>query len=130
MKPSALLDRAEAALPEAHAPYSEYAVGAALETADGTVVQGCNIEFANFSNTLHAEEVALGQAVSRGHTEFAALAVASAAQDGVTPCGMCRQSLIEFCDGRFPIYCGTTEEFTTHRLGDLLPAAIGADDLE
>jgi cytidine deaminase len=130
MDSAELVAQARAAYREAHVPYSEYAVGAALETADGTVIQGCNIEFANYSNTLHAEEVALGRAISDGHTEFAALAVASAADDGVTPCGMCRQSLIEFCEPALPIHCANGEAIETHRLGDLLPAAIAADDLD
>jgi len=97
---SALVERAETAFESAHVPYSEYPVGAALETASGEVFVGCNVENANYSNSLHAEEVAVGEAVKRGHTEFTRLAVASAARDGVTPCGMCRQTLAEFADER------------------------------
>jgi cytidine deaminase len=126
-----LLDRARATLDAAYVPYSEYPVGAALRTADGTVFTGCNVENANYSNSLHAEEIALGRAVTAGHREFDALAVASGARDGVTPCGMCRQSLAEFCDDDFPVVCdegdGDTSEYT---LGELLPATIGADTLE
>jgi cytidine deaminase len=126
-----LLDRARATLDAAYVPYSEYPVGAALRTADGTVFTGCNVENANYSNSLHAEEIALGRAVTAGHREFDALAVASGARDGVTPCGMCRQSLAEFCDDDFPVVCdegdGDTSEYT---LGELLPATIGADTLK
>jgi cytidine deaminase len=93
---SELLEEARAAVDAAYAPYSEYAVGAALRTADGTVYTGCNIENANYSNSLHAEEVALGSAVRDGHREFDRVAVSSAERDGVTPCGMCRQSFAEF----------------------------------
>ncbi|MDZ7715210.1 MAG: cytidine deaminase [Balneolaceae bacterium] len=87
-----LIAAAREALTNAHVPYSEYRVGAALETADGTVYTGCNIENANYSNSLHAEEVALAEAVKNGHREFERIAVSSGVRDGVTPCGMCRQS--------------------------------------
>jgi len=119
-----LLERAREALTEAYAPYSEYRVGAALLTADGAVYTGCNVENANYSNSLHAEEVALGTAVSDGHRSFEAIAVASDARDGVTPCGMCRQSLAEFCDGAFEVYCDTEDGFRTYALGELLPETI------
>jgi cytidine deaminase len=122
-----LLGRAREAYRTAYVPYSEYAVGAALETADGTVYTGCNIEVANYSNSLHAEEVALGSAVSEGHREFERVAVSSARRDGVTPCGMCRQSFAEFCDAEFPVVCegdGEDAEPVEYRLGELLPETI------
>ena len=75
----ALLSEARDALDDSYAPYSEYQVGAALRTDDGAVYTGCNIENANYSNSLHAEEVALGKAVSDGHRSFERLAVTSAA---------------------------------------------------
>ncbi len=131
-----LVERARTALSEAYAPYSEYRVGAALLAANGTVYTGCNVENANYSNSLHAEEVALGTAIADGTRTFAALAVSSAARDGITPCGMCRQTLAEFCDEEFPVHCdaGDGEEVsaadvTTHRLGELLPETITARHL-
>ncbi len=126
-----LLAAARDAGAAAYAPYSKYPVGAALRTADGTVFTGCNVENANFSNSLHAEAVALGSAVAAGHRRFEALAVASGAEDGVLPCGACRQTLVEFCDVDFPIVVapGETAEPVRHRLGDLLPEAIGPEDL-
>jgi len=134
-----LVSRAREALSGAYAPYSEYQVGAALLAADGTVYTGCNVENANYSNSLHAEEVAIGTAVADGVRTFAALAVTSTERDGVTPCGMCRQTLSEFCDGEFPIHCDdgdtagddtvTAEDVTTYRLGELLPETITARHL-
>jgi cytidine deaminase len=124
-----LLSHAREALAEAYAPYSEYTVGAALRTADGTVYTGCNVENANYSNSLHAEEVALGSAVADGHREFDRLAVTSGPRDGVTPCGMCRQSLAEFCDADFEVVCDAAEP-TTYRLGELLPNTISQEYLE
>ena len=125
-----LVAAARAAFDAAYAPYSEYPVGAAIETADGTVFTGCNIEVVNFSNTLHAEEVALSEAIKRGHTEFSRLAVASAAQDGVTPCGMCRQTLAEFCGGDLVVLCDEGDSVVEYTLGGLLPETMTGDMLE
>ncbi|MFB6183010.1 MAG: cytidine deaminase [Haloarculaceae archaeon] len=125
-----LVERAREALPAAYAPYSEYRVGAALETADGTVFTGCNVENANYSNSLHAEEVALGTAVREGHRAFERVAVTTSERDGVTPCGMCRQTFAEFCDADFRVLCDEGETTTEYRLGDLLPNAIGRENLE
>jgi len=127
---SELLDEARAAVDAAYAPYSEYAVGAALRTADGTVYAGCNIENANFSNSLHAEEVALGSAVRDGHREFDRVAVSSAERDGVTPCGMCRQSLAEFCEESFLVVCEGDDGPVEYELGELLPETISREMVE
>jgi cytidine deaminase len=127
---SELLDRAREAADAAYAPYSEYAVGAALRTADGTVYTGCNVENANYSNSLHAEEVALGSAIRDGHREFDRIAVSSAARDGVTPCGMCRQSLAEFCDDSFVVVCEGEDGPVESTLGELLPDAISREMVE
>jgi len=124
-----LMAAAREAVEASYAPYSEYAVGAAIETADGTVYTGCNIENANYSNSLHAEEVAIGSAVRDGHREFERLAVSSDSRDGVTPCGMCRQTLSEFCDDSFPIYTDG-EEGTEYTLGELLPTTISQSHLD
>jgi cytidine deaminase len=128
MDDQSLLGAARGALEAAYVPYSEYRVGAALRTVDGSVYTGCNVENANYSNSLHAEEVALGAAVADGHRGFDRLAVTSAARDGVTPCGMCRQSLAEFCGEDFPIVCDGAEP-TTYRLGELLPDTITEEHL-
>jgi cytidine deaminase len=131
-----LIEAAREIQAEAHVPYSDYPVGAALRTADGTVYVGCNIENANYSNSLHAEEVAIAEAVKEGHREFDALAVSSARRDGVTPCGMCRQTLAEFCDDEMPVYCDEGEaddgsaEVSAYALGELLPNTITEEMLE
>jgi cytidine deaminase len=125
-----LIQRARDALDSAYVPYSEYRVGAALLTADGEVFVGCNIENANYSNSLHAEEVAVSEAVKKGHTEFERLVVTSAARDGVTPCGMCRQTLAEFGDEEMPVVCDEGDgERTEYTLGELIPNTISLDTL-
>ncbi len=126
-----LIDAAREAVDDAYVPYSEYRVGAAIKTADGSVFVGCNIENANYSNSLHAEEVAIAEAVKNGHTEFVRLAVASAAQDGVTPCGMCRQTLSEFCAESLSIVCDLGgEQVAEYTLGELLPNTISPHTLD
>jgi cytidine deaminase len=114
----------------AYVPYSEYAVGAALETTEGEVFVGCNLENANYSNTLHAEEVAIAEAFKNGQRSFAAIAVSSSERDAVTPCGMCRQTLAEFCDADFRVLCDAGEDgVREHTLGTLLPETIGPETL-
>ena len=125
-----LVEAARDAVENAYAPYSGYFVGAAIRTADGTVFTGCNVENSNYSNSLHAEEVALGEAIKRGHREFEAIAVSSAARDGVTPCGMCRQTLAEFCDDSFSVYVDHGDEVHEYTLGELLPEPMSADRLD
>ncbi|MFB6173739.1 MAG: cytidine deaminase [Halobacteriales archaeon] len=124
-----LIERAREAAERAYVPYSEYAVGAALGTADGAVYAGCNVENANYSNSIHAEEMALGEAVRDGHRAFRRLAVVSAAEDGPTPCGACRQTLREFCDADLAVVCPGPEGVREYRLGDLLPAAMSGETL-
>ena len=125
-----LLAVAREGVERSYAPYSEYRVGAALETGDGSVYTGCNVENANYSNSVHAEELALSKAVEEGHREFARVAVSSNRRDGVTPCGMCRQSLAEFCDGDFRVICEGDDEPAVYTLGDLLPNTITPEHLQ
>ncbi|NIS30941.1 MAG: cytidine deaminase, partial [Actinobacteria bacterium] len=89
-----LLERARLARSRAIVPYSEFPVGAAIRAADGTIFEGANLEVVNFSNSLHAEEVALARALMAGRRSFDAIAVAGPDADGLTPCGMCRQTLV------------------------------------
>ena len=110
-----------------YAPYSAYAVGAAIRTADGTVYTGCNIENANFSNSLHAEEVALASALKDGQRDFTAIAVSTAERDSATPCGMCRQTLSEFSDGSLTVLCDAGDSVITYTLGELLPESFSKE---
>jgi len=131
MTENQLIAAAREMLSDAYVPYSKYRVGAALETADGSVFVGCNIENANYSNSLHAEEVAIAEAVKNGHTEFVRLAVSSGVRDGVTPCGMCRQTLAEFCPESLPIVCDLgREQVAEYTLGELLPNTISLETLD
>lgn len=129
MDADTLMERARAAADRAVVPFSEFPVGAALQTADGEIIGGCNIETANYSNSLHAEEVAIAQAIFNGHRDFSALAVAAPQGDGVTPCGMCRQTLWEFCPPEMPVYVTEGDRIVTYELAELLPAAFDTTNL-
>ncbi|MFB6124477.1 MAG: cytidine deaminase [Halanaeroarchaeum sp.] len=125
-----LLEAAREAMDRAHTPYSEYPVGAAIEAADGAVFAGTNMEVSNFSNSLHAEEVALVRARMAGHDEFERIAVTAAKRDGVTPCGMCRQTLAEFADPEFVVLTEDEDGVTEFSLGELLPHAFSNENLD
>jgi cytidine deaminase len=112
---------------QAYAPYSGYAVGAALLAKSGRVYTGCNVENAVYSLTICAERAALFKAVSEGEREFEAIAVVT--MNGGTPCGSCRQVLAEFgADMR--VLIATPDEMISESLvADLLPGAFGPQDL-
>lgn len=124
-----LVAQAREACERAYAPYSGYDVGAALLARDGTVFRGCNVEMVTFTNTIHAESGALGTAVAAGHREFDAVAVASGERDGVTPCGLCRQTLAELCDDDFRVLCDVGDGIEEWTLGELLPGAMTGDEV-
>lgn len=96
MKPAELMRIAERARAHAHAPYSKFAVGAALLGASGRVYVGCNVENASFGLSICAERTALFKAISEGERDFEAIAVTAGPGRGAPPCGACRQVLAEF----------------------------------
>ena len=116
-----LLAAARAAREFAQAPYSTFKVGAALETADGQIVTGCNIENAPYGLTLCAERVALVKALSEGHTVFTRIAVVADTEAPTPPCGPCRQLLWEYCGDVEVILANLHGPAGNHRLADLLP---------
>jgi cytidine deaminase len=136
----ALIDAARAARGHAHAPYSRFAVGAALRLTDGTIITGSNFENASYGLSLCAETVAIASANAQGRLrDIAAIAVAggpvdASGQTPITPCGRCRQVLNEAQDmaGRaFAILCAGASgpAVDRHRLADLLPHAFGPASL-
>jgi len=125
--PDALVAAARAARAHAYAPYSRYAVGAAVLTDDGSVFTGANVENASFGLTCCAERVAIFAAAAAGHRRLRALAVAT--ENGASPCGPCRQVLREFCEDA-PVHVAALEgRFRTRTLAELLPEAFGPDVL-
>jgi len=124
------LDRLAAAARHARehavAPFSNFKVGAALETSDGTIVSGCNVENATYGLTLCAERVAMFKALSEGHRTFARIAIVADTEAPTPPCGACRQILWEF-GGDLEIHLANlVQDKGTYRLSDLLPLPFDA----
>jgi cytidine deaminase len=119
-----LIAAALAARTNAYAPYSKFAVGAALLTADDKFISGTNVENASYGLTICAERVAMHTAVALGRQKFLALAVASAG--GLPPCGACRQVLAEFCDDLLILLVDVDRAgaISEARLAELLPSAF------
>ena len=121
-----LLDAARRARENAHAAFSHFKVGAALETADGTIVTGCNVENATYGLTICAERVAMFKAISDGHRTFTRMAIVADTEAPTPPCGACRQILWEFA-GKLEIWLGNLREAKgAYRLADLLPLPFDA----
>jgi cytidine deaminase len=124
----ALIQMAIDASQRAYIPYSDYPVGAALRSADGTIFTGCNVENASYAVTMCAERTALFKAVSEGHRTFDLLAVVT--RGGGTPCGLCRQALAEFAPDLRIITADLDGRIhDQYRLTELLPHRFGRDDL-
>jgi len=124
-----LIQRAVEAREWAYAPYSGYAVGAAVLTESGKIYDGVNVENAVYPLTICAERVAIFKAVSQGETAFQAIAVAT--KNGGTPCGSCRQVMAEFGMDTIVLLVDSDGELVAeHTLSDLLPEAFSDADLK
>jgi cytidine deaminase len=125
----ALLAAARAARLNAIAPFSHFRVGAALETADGHIVAGCNIENATFGLTVCAERVTLLKALSDGHRAFRQIAIVTDTPMPTPPCGACRQLLWEFAGDLDVILGDLTAERGRFALSALFPFPFDARSL-
>lgn len=117
----ALVAAAMAAREQAYAPYSQFAVGAALRCADGSVVSACNVENASYGLTMCAERNAVAAAVASGRRSFTVIAVAGPPGAVTSPCGACRQVLAEFAPDLRVLY-SVPDGVESSTLGRLLPA--------
>ena len=125
-----LIQAAFAAREQAHAPYSKFQVGAALQTSDGTTISGSNVESASYGLSCCAERVAIFKALSENQHHFSALAIAS--PGGAAPCGACRQIIAEFAPEATLLLVDSDSPKTTAKETDirtLLPNAFTGDDL-
>ncbi|HEY4359637.1 MAG TPA: cytidine deaminase [Bryobacteraceae bacterium] len=126
---SQLVHAALTAREHAHAPFSKFRVGAALEDETGRVHTGCNVENATYGLTLCAERVAVFKAISEGARRFRRIAVAADTEKLTPPCGACRQILWEFCGDVEILLCNPGGKSETLRLTDLFPRAFDASFL-
>lgn len=122
-----LVRMATAARERAYAPYSRYAVGAVVLTAQGEMFSGCNIENATYPATVCAERVAIFKAVSEGQQQLTAIAVVT--ENGGSPCGICRQVMSEFAPDMIILIADTAGNVRQTTVADLLPDSFGPDDL-
>lgn len=132
LSPEELLNKAKQARALSYSPYSHFAVGAALECADGSVFCGANIENASFPLSMCAERNAIYHALMRGKKkgDFVSLAIVADTDEPCSPCGACRQVLWELFPLDAPIYLGNLKNEIKHVTAkELLPFAFNGEDL-
>jgi len=123
----ALLEKAKAVRERAHAPYSNYYVGVAVLDENGQIHTGCNVENASYPEGICAEANAIGSMVAAGGTRIVRIAAVGGVQtlEACTPCGGCRQRILEFSDGTTQIILlGENGQLRRYTIGDLLPASF------
>lgn len=124
-----LVDAARAAREHAVADFSGFKVGAALETGDGQVITGCNIENASYGLTICAERVAIFKALSEGHRRFTRIVVVADTNAPTPPCGACRQIIWEFCGDVEVVLANLREVTATLMMKQLLPLPFDKSSL-
>lgn len=127
ISPEALVAQALAAREHAYAPYSHYRVGAAVLTADGAVIPGCNVENAAYPATICAERVALTAAIAQGKRDLVAIAVVT--ENGGSPCGACRQVMAELGPEMIVYISDSQGNFRTTSVRALLPDSFTGANL-
>ena len=125
-----LIDAAADVRERAFAPYSNFKVGAAVETENGDIYTGCNVESASYGLTVCAERVAIWKGISRGVTKFGRIAVVVDTEELTPPCGVCRQIIWEFC-GDVPVILSNLHgKSETIQMSELLPRAFDSKFLK
>ena len=124
-----LISAARQAREHAHAPFSEFRVGAAVRTKSGRTFGGCNVENASYGLTICAERVAIFKAISEGEREFDAIAVVTDTDELTPPCGACRQIIWEFCGDVPVILANLKGKIERERSSKLLPRPFDSSNL-
>lgn len=124
-----LVNTARLARENAHAPYSNFRVGAALRTSSGRIFSGCNVENASYGLTMCAERVAIFKALSEGERNFSAIAVVTDAEKLTPPCGACRQLIWEFCGDVPVILANLGDQRETLQMKELFPKPFDQSNL-
>jgi cytidine deaminase len=129
MSEEKLIAAAWAARENAHAPYSNFRVGAAVRAKSGRVFTGCNVENASYGLTCCAERVAIFKAISEGERGFDAIAVVTDTETLTPPCGACRQIIWEFCGDVEVVMANLKGKVERERAGKLLPRPFDSSHL-
>ena len=124
-----LVEKAFEMLQYAYVPYSNFPVGAVLESVDGTLFTGCNVENAAYGSAICAERTAIVKAVSEGHREFQRIAIVGNSEDYCWPCGSCRQVLHEFSPNMTVLIAKKDHSFVSYPLYELLAHGFGPKSL-
>lgn len=126
---SELMDMAKEAMKSAYAPYSHFSVGAAVETDDGEVYCGCNIENSSYGATICAERTAIFKAVSEGYRRITRIAICDSNNSFAWPCGICRQVMSEFAVEDFYVILEDNGKLSNFLLKELLPNSFSGKDM-
>jgi cytidine deaminase len=125
-----LIESAISARENAHAPYSNFKVGAALLSESGEIITGCNVENATYGLTICAERTAIFKAISDGKNKFEKIAVVADTENLTPPCGACRQIIWEFCGDIEIILANLKGKTETFQMRELFPNAFDGTFLE
>ncbi len=124
-----LIAAARSARERAYAPYSDFTVGAAVQCADGRIFAGCNVENASYGLTVCAERVALFAAIAAGCRAIDAIAIAGPGDEPLSPCGACRQVMLELAPSATVIMAGETVD-RVRNVSELMPEAFGPGEVQ
>lgn len=124
-----LIEAAKEAALHSYSPYSNFAVGAALLSEDGTIISGCNVENASYGLTMCAERGAIQTAIAKGYTAFKAIAIVGLKSNPCMPCGACRQVMLEF-DIPQILLEDEAGHIISYTMDEMLPHSFGPKDLE
>lgn len=125
-----LIKKAVEAKEKAYAPYSGFRVGAALQTDNGRIYTGCNVENSSFGATICAERTAIVKAISEGETKIRAIAITSDSDRLTYPCGICRQVISEFGSYNTTIICSNKNgQYKIYQMKDILPHVFSKEDM-
>ncbi len=129
MENKELVELANNVKENAYVPFSNFKVGAALETETGEIFLGCNVENSTYGATNCAERTAIFSAVAGGHTKFKKIAVMSSSGDFTSPCGICRQVIFEFMGNDGVVILGNKDgNIKEFKVGELLPLGFKLDN--
>jgi len=123
-----LIKKAKEARKKAYAPYSGFKVGSAALTDNGKIFTGCNIENASLGLSICAERVAIFNAISKGYKSFKAIAIICDTEKPCSPCGACRQAMIEFSPEMNVIMCNFQKKYIIKKAKDLIPDAFNNEN--